>query len=202
MKVRYPLAYLSALFVVAAVLSSSAKPRASAWIAPAPAGASSFQPLPDIVGTWAGTWADTVYFVAGNLNITINRDGDSYFATGTIDVSAINPTLGILSGTANATGTESMLSGTFSCPNLGSGTVQIVAPLGFGDYAMASGSGTVGAPLSFGPFTFAGDVITGIMVGGFDFTNPSGGKGIAALTQIPDAVAPATWSEVKAKYGE
>jgi hypothetical protein len=201
MKIRYPLAYLSAIIVSALLLSWRTDPPAAEWIAPPAAVAGSFLPLPDITGAWFGTWADTVYQVGGLMTFSIARDGDSWFANGTIDVTSISPTLGTLSGSATGTSTASPLSGTFTCTNLGSGTVAIMAPPGFGDLATASGSGTVGSPLDFGPFTFSGTVVADGMVGGFDFTNPGGGKGIAALVKIVDPVAPTTWSAVKSKYG-
>jgi hypothetical protein len=171
-------------------------------IGPAPAAARTLA-LPDLVGTWEGAWADTVYAVGGTLRITVFRDGNVYGADGTIDVTSISPILGLLGGSANATETGGAISGTFSCTNLGDGSFSITeSPGALQPLGLATGSGSVGIPLAFGPFTLSGLITDAAMAGTFVFTSPGGGAGSASLIKSVDAVQPSTWTEVKSRFQE
>jgi len=125
-----------------------------------------------------------------------------YGATGTIDVTEINPLLGELEGSGSGTASGGTLSGTFTCTDLGNGqgTLEAGSPRGAVGVAMASGSGTVTAPIGFGPFTFEGEIVGDAMTGSFDFTNPSGGKGVAALARKLSPVVSESWGGVKEHY--
>lgn len=148
--------------------------------------------VPDLSGTWEGTWSDTRYFVDGALNLDIARNGDDYTATGTIDVSQIDPVLGTLSGTATGTIVGNTMTFSFNATNLGTGSGT------FTD-GSASGTGTVTAPLSFGAFEFAGTITAGQISGTFNFTSPTGGNGVASLNRSV-ASENSTLSELKASY--
>lgn len=200
MNKRHSLFYLGGLFAVATLAALLMGPNAS--IEPRAAHADARGALPDIAGTWNGTWADTVFFVSGALSIDIQVDGDSYTATGTIDVSQINPLLGVLKGSGSGTATGSVLTGTFSATDLGTGQGMLSTSASGRGVASGSGTGTVTAPLDFGPFTFAGDVVGDIMVGSFEFTNPGAGKGVAALSRQTTPVETSTWSRVKDRFGD
>lgn len=201
MNKRHSLLYLGGIFAAATIAALLAGPYAS--LEPRAAHADPFLGLPDIAGTWSGTWADTVYFVTGAMTIDIEVNGNSYTATGTIDVSQINPILGVLAGSGSGTVSGSVLTGTFSATDLGTGQGTLSptrANRGPGGSASGSGSGTVTAPLNFGPFTFSGDIVGDVMTGGFDFTNPSGGKGVAALVRQTTPVETSTWSRLKERF--
>ncbi len=176
-------------------LSSAPRALADAVTAPAHASPAVF---PDITGQWTGTWLDTIYFAAGDMNVTISTsDGVNFTATGEIDVGSIDLTLGILPGSASGTLAGAVLSGTFTCTNLGNGTFTLTDVGGSVD---ASGSGTVTAPLNFGAFTFTGTIVGNTMDGTFDFTSPTGGAGTATLIRTSTPVDESTWGEVKALY--
>ena len=149
-------------------------------------------PVPDLMGSWQGTWSDTVYSVNGAMTLQISLSGNDYTATGTIDVSQIDPSLGTLSGSASGTLNGDLLDFTFSCTDLGNGT-------GSFDGGDASGSGSVTAPLNFGAFTFTGTATDTEINGTFDFTSPTGGAGIAQLSKgVP--VSNDGWGEIKSLY--
>ena len=202
MRSRYPLAYLVLLSSAAIALFWHGDARQPAWVGPTTASAAVPLTLPDLVGQWSGTWVDTVYSVGGAITFDILRDGDSWFASGTIDVTAIAPFLGVLPGSAQATLSGNTISGQFACTDLGNGSftlTEIPPGRGTAQIASATGSGTVTAPLSFGPFTFTGSVTDGTLGGSFDFTNPGGGKGVAAMTKST-AVRRASWGAMKSAY--
>ena len=150
--------------------------------------------IPDLVGTWVGTWADTVYEAGGSMTWVISRDGSDYSASGTIDFSYFG--MGLLSGSAEGTVTgaftDHVMDFTFEAAMIGSGSGTL-------DGGLGSGTGTVTAPLNFGGFTFQGTVGEGLITGEFDFTSPTGGKGVASLTK-QTATERSTWGDIKALY--
>lgn len=151
--------------------------------------------IPDLVGTWVGTWEDTIYVGAGGaMTWEISRNGAEYSASGTIDFSYF--AMGLMSGTAEGTVVSTFadheLEFTFEAAGIGSGAGTVSGGSG-------SGTGSVGIPLSFGDFTFEGTVGEGIISGRFDFTSPTGGAGRASLTKQV-ATEPSTWGDIKALY--
>ncbi len=190
--VRPPSVYALALVVLATILSlgnpspSWKPPIAGAIVVNGPTA------VPDLTGHWEGTWTDTRYAVSGAMTLDIALNGNDYSATGTIDVSEIDPILGTLSGTASGTITGNTMSFDFGATDLGTGSGA------FTD-GTASGSGTVTAPLNFGAFEFSGTASTGMISGTFDFLSPTGGNGVATLTRVV-ATDATTWSEVKSSY--
>lgn len=186
------LLYSLLLFAGAFVLSVATSP--DLRVAPARASAT-LQPeaVPELVGSWEGSWTDTRYNVSGPMNMEITLDGDTYNAVGTIDVTeASGGILRELIGTATGTLSGNSMAFTFECTDLGSGEGSFTDGL-------ASGTGVVTAPLNFGAFEFSGDVIGGEMTGTFDFTDPNGGNGTASLSRsVP--VEDTSWSELKSDY--
>jgi len=202
MRVRYPLIYFGILLVAAVGLSLTPGDEIPTHLTFPPALAAEPADLPLLEGTWEGSWTDTLYNVTGSMTIEVSVDGSDYFATGSIDVSEIDADLGTLNGTANGSSDGALISGTFDCANLGSGTASIGGAFKVGGKVQAtgSGSGSVGAPLLFGPFVFTGTVAEGVMWGVFDFTNPGGGEGKAVLTNDALPNAQRTWGGLKAEY--
>jgi hypothetical protein len=148
--------------------------------------------VPDLSGTWEGSWSDTRYSVSGSMSLVIALNGADYSATGSIDISEIDLLLGQLNGTATGTISGNTMSFSFSATNLGTGTGT------FTDGG-ATGTGTVTAPLGFGAFEFSGTVTGGQMDGTFNFTSPTGGNGVASLSRSV-AGDEANWTEIKASY--
>ncbi len=132
-----------------------------------------------LVGTWVGTWEDTVYSLDGALSGTITQSGALLSGTGTIELSDLSVS-GITIEVGTATGTISGTSVTFSLSSTtvgtGSGTVS---------GSTISGTGTVIAPIDYGAFTFTGtvDASGNSVTGVFDFTSPTGGSGTATVTK-------------------
>lgn len=186
-------AFLYTLLLAAAAATLSMVGGADLKPSPARAvAAAQPQELPSLVGTWEGTWTDTRYDVSGSISMTITLDGDTYDAVGTIDVSEISPILGELTGTATGTIDGNTMDFNFECTDLGTGSGSFTDQL-------VTGAGVVGAPLNFGGFEFSGSVISGVMDGTFDFTDPSGGNGTASLSRTVGVEDP-SWSEIKADY--
>lgn len=186
------LVYFALLFLLLAVLSGTAF-RSAPTSAP---GDSATPPeIPDLAGTWVGSWEDTTYFVGGALSFDIAVDGTSYTATGSIDMSAFSwAGLGVETGAATGNAPLSTLEFNFLDDDgqigFGAGTI---------DGNSATGSGTVTAPLDFGTFTFEGTIQGDVMWGIFDF--PGGGEGKAMLwntTPTDDT----SMSAVKSAYGD
>ena len=202
MTLRHPVAYLVCVLGVAGVLFAHSGRRDASFVLPPAAAALAPGTVPDVAGIWAGSWVDTVYTVAGSLSITIIPKGNIWIASGTIDVGALNPVLGMLGGNALGNLTGNTLAGTFTCNQLGNGSFTITGATGVEGtpLATASGTGSVVAPLNFGGFTFTGNIFDGVMEGGFDFTSPTGGAGRGSLVRITP-VQPTTWSDVKTLYG-
>jgi hypothetical protein len=148
-------------------------------------------PLPSLVGMWAGTWQDTVYTVGGTFSfVIVGGPGDSLQATGEIDLSDLG--IGLQNGTAAGLVTGNTLDFEFTAASVGTGTGSVAGVAG-------QGSGTVTAPLSFGDFTFTGSIGNGEISGTFDFTSPTGGAGTASL-QLLQSVDRESWGGVKSRY--
>lgn len=127
-----------------------------------------------LVGTWEGTWTDTVFDVSGAISVTISQSESSLSGTGTINLESLG--LGDESGTASGTIDGEIVTFTFSAATVGSGGGTISG-------SSVSGSGTVTGALNYGPFTFSATVSGDTITGTFDFTDPSGGAGTATLTR-------------------
>lgn len=189
----WPFLYMAGLILVAGVLGFSGpngSPEVRGEVVLAAA-----DTIPDLVGTWVGTWEDTVYAGAGgSMTWQISRDGSDLTASGTIDFSYFG--LGLLPGTADGSITsafaDNTLEFTFQAAMIGSGEGTINGGSG-------SGTGTVTPPLDFGDFTFEGTVGEDAISGTFDFTSPTGGAGRASLTRQV-ATEPSTWGDIKALY--
>ena len=163
---KWPPLFVLALFTLAcgaALLTPDAGPR-GVCIASAVNGD---RTIPDIAGTWEGTWEDTVYFVSSTMSWTITQDGSNYAGSGTIDMTPFAwAGLGSQEGGASGSITrEERQSLSFSyyadLVGLGDGVLT-------GDFC--TGSGVVNAPLDFGFFTFQGTVTDTSVVGRFFFT--------------------------------
>jgi len=184
--------YLATLFLAAAILAGSGSqevaetsPRFS--ITPTTSGG-----LADILGTWTGTWTDTVFSVSGNLDFVVTEDGGSYTATGDIDLGILG--LGVESGSATGSVTQGILSFAFNSGMVGTGGGSL------DDAGNSIGTGAVTGSLNFGTFSFAGTVTSTQMTGSFEFITAGSGKGIATLTKTTTAVAVEPWGEVKDRY--
>ena len=152
-------------------------------------------PLPDLVGTWSGTWSDTVFAVGGAMTMDITQNGNMLSGTGTIDLTSIGFFgIGVMSGSATGTIAGNTLTFSFSADSVGMGTGTVTGGSG-------SGSGNVTAPMNFGAFLISGTATSTTMQGIFDFTNPGAGGGTAMLTKT-SPVEPQTWSQIKAAHRE
>jgi len=146
--------------------------------------------LPDLVGSWAGTWNDTVYEVVGALTCVIERDGYDLVATGTIDMS--HWSMGTQTGTATGLPVGNNMNFTFSANNVGKGSGTLTDGNG-------SGSGNVTAPLMYGAFNFWGTATSERISGAFEFTESADGRGVVELTkQVPTQQS--SWGAVKDRY--
>lgn len=185
---RASLVYLLLLALLSVLLATSAygpTPR------PAPPGDRDGAVLPDLAGTWIGTWQDTIYFVGGDLSFEITSTPGGYTAVGSIDLSVLGA--GVQEGTAAGTVAGNQLDFTFNADGIGDGMGSLV------DNA-ATGSGTTDTPpVSFGDFTFAGTANGQAIWGSFDFTAPTGGAG-KALLYPSTSTRETSLSAVKAHY--
>ena len=189
----WPLVYMAGLLLVVGALGfsgphGSSEARGEVILAAA-------DTIPDLVGTWVGTWEDTIYvWASGAMTWQISRDGSDLTASGTIDFSSFG--MGLLPGTAEGSITsafaDNTLEFTFQAVGIGSGAGTVTGSSG-------SGTGTVIPPLDFGDFTFEGTVGEDVISGTFDFTSPTGGAGRASLTRQV-ATEPSTWGDIKALY--
>jgi len=148
------------------------------------------QALPDLSGSWTGSWSDTIYLVGGGVICTITIEGTTWSAVGQIDLTELG--LGWQEGTATGTVTDDELIFTFTGASVGFGGGSLTSLIG-------TGSGMVTAPLNFGEFTFTGDAGVGEITGDFDFTGPGGGEGVVLLTPGV-ANEDLSWGDVKAVY--
>ncbi len=189
----WPAVYLAVL-ILAVVIVGFSGPQGS----PEARGAiklAAVDTIPDLTGTWVGSWEDTIYVGAGgSMTWQISRDGSDFSASGTIDFSYFG--MGLLPGSAEGSITsvfaDHVLEFTFQAASIGTGAGSVNGGSG-------SGTGTVTAPLSFGGFTFEGTVGEDEISGTFDFTSPTGGAGRASLTR-QTATEPSTWGDIKALY--
>ena len=202
MKSRYPVLYFTLLVTVALGLSMTPTEDAPGPLAITPALAAIPADIPILEGTWEGSWTDTLYNVTGNMTIEVSVDGNDYFATGSIDVTQIDASLGTLNGSASGNYDGAVLTGSFDCTSLGSGTASIGGAFKTAGKIQAggSGSGSVGAPLNFVPFEFTGTVAEGVIWGTFDFTSPTGGEGKAVLTNDALPTVQRNWGSLKSEY--
>ena len=181
--------YLLALILAAALAAAVGGPAAPE---PARAIVAVDKASPDLEGSWKGTWEDTVYQVSGAVTMDVTANLLGYDATGTIDLTSINPVWGVRSGTATGTLAGDELTFTFTADMVGNGSGTL-------NGADGTGSGTVTGFMEFGGFTFAGTVASGSITGTFDFTSPSGGAGNVTLSPAVPAER-ATMSGVKAAW--
>ncbi|MFH1842326.1 MAG: hypothetical protein ABIF77_03905 [bacterium] len=146
--------------------------------------------LPDLVGSWTGTWHDTVYDVVGALTCVIEVDGYDLLAAGTIDLSYFG--LGTQTGTATGLPVGNSMNFTFSANNVGDGSGTLTDGTG-------TGSGNVTAPLMYGAFDYWGTATSSRISGIFEFTESADGAGKVELTkQVPTQNS--SWGEVKDLY--
>ncbi len=152
--------------------------------------------LPDLVGTWEGSWRDSAFHVGGSLTWTVAQDDTVISANGTIDLTSVGwPGVGVEQGTASGViipNGRTTLVFDFSATNVGIGSGGIVG-------SDASGMGTVVPPMDFGDFDFEANVTDLSMQGTFAFTAPGSGHGIASLTKT-SPVEPTSWGRVKERY--
>jgi len=127
-----------------------------------------------LIGTWVGTWEDTRFNVSGTLEATMTVNGNMVEATGKIGLQSLG--LGEETGTGVGTIDGNTLSFTFDASTVGNGEGEVAGDEG-------SGMGTVLGALNFGDFTFEGAVGKTMITGEFEFTAPSGGRGVASLTK-------------------
>jgi hypothetical protein len=146
--------------------------------------------FPTLVGSWVGTWQDTVYHVGGTMSFTMAQVGSSWTGNGMIDLTSVG--LGQQSGTLTGAEVGSTLAFTFQAASVGTGSGSLTG-------GSSSGSGSVTAPLNFGGFTFAGSLVAAHITGTFHFTSPTGGSGKASFSNTT-AVQSATWGQVRKRY--
>ena len=190
----WPPLFILALFAVAcaaALLTPDAGPRGVCVASAVGEG----RTIPDIVGTWAGTWEDTVYMVSGPMTWTITLDQSDYWGSGSIDLSV----LGFGLGNQEGGGTGSITRG-----DRQSVPFSYYADLvGLGDGVLTgnsvAGNGVVNAPLDFGYFTFTGTITDTAAIGRFFFASPTGGAGRVTMTK-DTPVESTTWGSIKAGY--
>jgi hypothetical protein len=188
---KWPPVYLAAVLAVAGALAMSEPHDDSpTYVDALPAATDT---LPDLAGTWAGTWQDTVFMVSGDLSWVITQDGLDISASGTIDLTVLGMEAesGTATGTITSRSVGNTLDFTFEAATVGNGSGTITG-------GTASGTGTVIPPLGFGDFTFDGTVTGETMRGTFVFTTAAG-AGKAILTK-QSAIEPGSWGELKARY--
>jgi len=194
------LVYLVGVFALAVLFSVMLPGHEAPTLLPPTVTAASPAAWPDLLGTWAGTWTDTVFNVNGPMTIMVWQEGVDFAAAGTIDVSALG--LGTLTGAAAGFDDGTTLTVNFSCTDLGNGTLALTQVKSVGNTLASSGagSGTVTAPLSFGSFLF--DCLgTAVAIGGsFHFTSPGSGAGKVQMTKLSVPVQEQSWGSLKAGY--
>jgi hypothetical protein len=185
-RLKWPPIYVVGLLVVAAAFAFTGTDEAPrAFGGPVSAAPDS---IPDLVGSWAGTWQDTIFtWASGDISWEISQDGSSFTASGSIDFECFG--LGSVPGTASGTITRETMDFTFEAPASGSGAGVIT------DGAV-SGTGNMVVP-AFGPFTFEGTLTDDTIRGTFDFAG--GGAGKAVLTK-ETPVEPTSWGQIKSRF--
>ena len=184
--------YLVTLFLVAAILAGSGSQEVAQTSPRFTTLPTASVGLADVLGTWTGTWTDTVFNVGGSLDFEITEDAGTYNATGDIGLQVLG--LGIESGTATGVVAGNTLSFSFESGTVGNGGGSLI------DTGDATGLGSVTAPLNFGTFSFVGTLTSTQMTGSFEFITPGSGKGIGSLTKQSTAVTAEPWGEVKDRY--
>lgn len=182
--------YLTLLITVALVSAAVGTLGGRESTPPALAPTDAAQFLPDIEGSWTGTWEDTLYMVSGAVTCEIIVDGNNWSAVGTIDLSSVG--LGVMPGTASGTVAGNTLTFDFHADLVDGGDGTLNGGNG-------SGTGTVIAPLDFGGFVFVGSASPSMISGNFDFDAPTGGYGIVTLTPGV-ANEDLSWGDVKARH--
>lgn len=147
--------------------------------------------VPDLAGTWIGSWQDTIYAVGGDLSFEITAVEGGYVATGEIDLGALG--LGTRSGSADGLINGNQFVFGFTADQVGEGA-------GIFTDGSASGSGNVTPPLNFGIFSFEGTANEIGIWGTFDFLAAEGGAGKAQLTRTT-ATEASSLSAIKSRYG-
>ena len=127
-----------------------------------------------LVGTWSGTWEDTDYMVTGDMSFTVTQDGDTLSGEGTIDLTGAGGSA-TQTGTAMGTIAGDDVSFDISATGVGTGSGTLTG-------LTVSGSGTHD---TFGAFVFDGTLSADgtTLTGTFDFTEGTGGQGVATVTR-------------------
>lgn len=188
---KWPGLYALALLLAAGALSFAGL----GGSAPARAvpGGSAVLAMSDLVGTWEGTWTDTI-FMSETYDMTweITQVREGYSATGMIDFKYFS--MGEIYGTADGTVTVGLradtLHFTFEGTGIGAGSGTVTGGIG-------AGSGSVFSPFTAN-FTFQGTVTDTLIRGTFDF--PTGGSGWARMAKQETPVEPSSWGGIKARY--
>ncbi len=186
---KWPPLFLIALFLAAGAATLFA-PEAGPRGACVASAVGDDRTIPDIVGTWEGTWEDTIYMVSGSMSWTISPDRYDYIGSGTIDLTALG--LGAQEGSAGGGITRQALEFTYEANSVGSGNGVLTGNSLVGD-------GLVTAPLNFGYFTFRGTVTSEAAEGRFFFVSPTGGAGRVTMTNTTP-VESTSWGSIKAGY--
>ena len=184
--------YVIALLVVAGVLAVAGHDATVQFpVYPAPA---TREPLPDMTGTWTGTWNDTVFLVERPMSWEITQWPTDLSANGMIDMTyfAMGEVFGSAWGMITRGSRGDTLAFSFEAFTVGSGSGTIAG-------TVASGIGTVTAPLDFGDFTFQATVSETIMRGTFVYLTPGSGAGKVLMTKNTPVEA-SSWGKLKARY--
>ncbi len=192
---KWPPLFIAALFLIATaatLLAPDAGPRGVCVASAVPDG----RTLPNILGTWTGTWEDTVYqWASGPMTWTITLDQSDYWGSGSIDLSVLGFGLGDQEGGASGSLTREdrqSLSFSYYADLVGGGDAVLTG-------TSCAGSGVVNAPLDFGYFTFSGTITDTAAIGRFFFASPTGGAGRVTMTK-DTPVESTTWGSIKAGY--
>ncbi len=146
--------------------------------------------LPDLVGTWTGTWRDTIFEVGGAMTFIISENAGIWHADGSIDLTEIGFGQGVMPGTADGASSGDALTFSFAATDVGTGGGSLISQ-------SATGSGVIVAPMSFGNYTFEGTATDAVIWGTFDF--PTGGAGKAMLWNTTPTEE-TSMSAIKAHY--
>ncbi|MFH1825758.1 MAG: hypothetical protein ABH823_00500 [bacterium] len=128
-----------------------------------------------LVGTWSGSWTDTLYQVTGSLEATISLEGSSLSGTGGIDLTDPTFSLGVETGLATAEISGASAIFTFNSGTVGSGLGTITGNT-------IVGTGEAG-PLGFSDFSFIGTFEADGNTINATFAFNSGGYGTAEVTK-------------------
>lgn len=187
------LLYLLGLFVLAGSLALGGSEPPARERPQREARGGSDRETPNLLGTWVGTWTDTIFDFSGEVSMEVHSTRDGVFAaTGEIDLSSLSVfgDVGVEDGSAEGDVVDGVIDFSFSAANVGNGAGTCEGNEGWG-------TGTVIAPLSFGNFTYEGFVSEMMITGIFDFN--AGGAGRVTLYNVTPA-AERSWSEVKAEF--